>query len=61
MDEEENVFGDCQNNNDDSDEGKDGNSSNDTIFVDNLVWEDIDDGIVIPVIPDRYCGPHGLK
>ena len=25
------------------------------------MWEDIDDDIVIPDIPNHYCGPHGLK
>ena len=61
MDKEENSFGYFQNNNDDSDKYKDGNSGDDTIFVDNLVWEDIEDGLVIPYILDHYCGPHGLK
>ena len=61
MDEEDDAFKDCQKNNDDSDEGEDGSSDNDTIFVDNLVWEDIADGLVIPYIPDHYRDPHGLK
>ena len=59
--EEDNAFGYCQNNNDDSDEDKDWNSGNDTIFVDNLVWEDIDDDIFILDISDHYCGPPGFK
>ena len=61
MYEEENEFGYCQNNNDDSDKEKYGNTGNDTIFVDNLVWEDIDNDIVITDIPDHYYGPNGLK
>ena len=61
LDEEENLFGDFQNNYYDSDKDKDGNYGDDTIFVDNLVWEDIDNYLVIPYIPDHYCGPHGFK
>ena len=61
MDEEENSFGYCQNNNNDSDKYKDGNYGDDTIFVDNLMWEDIDNNLVIPDIPDHYCGSHGFK
>ena len=61
MDEEKNDFGDFQNNNYDSDKDKDGNSGDDTIFVENSVWEDIDDDIVISDITDNYCGPHGFK
>ena len=52
MDEEDNAFEDFQNNNYDSDKYEDRNAGNDTIFVDNLVWEDIDYDIVIPDIPD---------
>ena len=61
MDEEDNAFGYFQNNNNDSDRYEDGNSGNDIIIVENLVWENIDDDIVIPDIPDHYCGPRGLK
>ena len=61
LDREDNAFVDFQNNNHDSDKYKDGNSGDDTIFVDNLVWEDIANYIVIPDISDHYCGPHGFK
>ena len=61
MDKEDNSFVDFQNNNDDSDKYKDGNAGDDTIFVDNLVWEDIENDLAIPDIPDHYCGPHGFK
>ena len=61
LDEADNAFGDCQNNNDDSDEDEDGNSGNDTIFVDNLVWEDIGYYLVTPYILDHYCGLHVFK
>ena len=61
MYEEENEFGYFQKNNDDSDKEKYGNTGNDTIFVDNLVWEDIDNDIVITDIPDYYYGTNGLK
>ena len=33
----------------------------DTIFVDSLVWEDIDDDLVMPYISNHYCVPHGFK
>ena len=59
--EEYNAFGDFQNNNDDSDEDEDGNSGHDNIFVGNLVWEDIDNDLVMLYIPEHYCGTHGLK
>ena len=49
------------NNDDNSDEDEDGNEGDDTIFVENLVWEDIGNDIVIPYIPDHYCGLHGLE
>ena len=58
LDEEDNAFVYFQNNNDDSEKYKDGNNVDDNIFVDNLVWEDIDNDIVIPDISDHYCGPH---
>ena len=58
---EEKAFGDFHNNDYDVDKDEDGNYGDDTIFVEKLVWEDIDDDIVIPYIPDHYCGPHGLK
>ena len=61
MDKEDNAFGDCQNNNDNSDKYKEINARDDNIFVDNLVWEDIDNNLVIPDISDHYCGPHGCK
>ena len=61
MYEEENEFGYFQNNNDDSDKEKYGNTGNDTIFVDNLMWEDIDNDIFIPGIPYHYCGANGLE
>ena len=61
MDEEKNDFGDFQNNNYDSDKDKDGNSGDDTIFVENFVWEDIDDDLVISDITANYCGPNVLK
>ena len=56
---EDNAFGYCQNNNDDSD--IDGNSGDDNIYVDNLVWEYIDNTLFIPYISDHYCGPCGFK
>ena len=40
---------------------KEGNYSDDNIYVDNLVWEDIDNNIVIKDISYHYCGPHGFK
>ena len=61
MDKEDNSFVDFQNNNDDSDKYKYGNAGDDTIFVDNLVWEDIENDLAIPDIPDHYCGPNGFK
>ena len=61
LDEKEHAFDDCQNNKDDSDEEKDVNAGNDTIFVDNLVWEDIDNDLVIPDMPYHYCVMHGFK
>ena len=61
LDEEDNDFVDCQNNNDDSDKYKDGNAGDDTIYVDNLMWEDIDNALIIQDISDHYCGPHGFK
>ena len=50
MEKEYNAFVDFQNNNDNSDEDEDRNAGNDTIFVKNLVWEDINDDVVIPDI-----------
>ena len=61
LDREDNAFGDFQNNNYDSDKYKDGNAGDDTIFVDNLVWEDIKNDHVIPDISDNYYGPPGFK
>ena len=61
MDEDYNAFGDFQNNDDDSDKDKYGNSGDDRIFVDNLVWEDIYGDITIPDLPYHYCSTHGLK
>ena len=61
MDEWDNAFGDCQNNSYDSGKDEDRNSGDDNICGDNLVWEDIDNDLVIPDIPDHYFGPHGLK
>ena len=61
MDEEDNTFGYFKKNDDDSYEDKDGNAGHDTIFFVNLVWEDIGDDIIIPEIPDHYCGPNCLK
>ena len=61
MDEEDNAFGYFQNNDGNSDKGKDVNSGGDDILVETLVWEDIDDNIVIIDIPDNYCGPCSLK
>ena len=61
MDKEDNAFGDFQNNNDDSDEDEDGNSSDYTIFVDNLVWGGIDNDLVISDISDHYCGTNCFK
>ena len=58
---EDNGFVDCHNNNDDSYKYKDGNAGDDTIYVDNLVQEDIDNTIVIQDILDHHYGPHGFK
>ena len=54
-------FGDFHNNHEDSDKDEDVNSGNDTIFVENLVWEDIDGGIFMQNIPDHYCVTYGFK
>ena len=61
LDEEDNIFEYCQNNDDDSDKEKYINYGDDTVFGKKLVWEDIYNDLVIPDIPDHYCGPHGLK
>ena len=61
MGEEDNASGYFQKNNDDRHEDKDENSGDDTIFVDNLVWENTDNDIVIQDIPYHYCGPFGLN
>ena len=61
LDEEDNIFEYCQNNDDDSDKEKYVNYGDDTVFGKKLVWEDIYNDLVIPDIPDHYCGPHGLK
>ena len=58
---EDNDFVDFHNNNDDSYKYKDGNAGDDTIYVDNLVQEDIDNTIVIQDILDHHYGPHGFK
>ena len=57
----DNSFGDFQNNNDDRDKDKDVNAGYDTIYVDNLVGEYIDNNLVIQDISDHYCGPPGFK
>ena len=61
LDEEDNAFGYFQKNSDNIDKDKDRNAGDDTIFFENLVWEDIGNYLVIPDIPDNYCGTHGLK
>ena len=50
LDEEGNEFGDCHNNNDDIDKDEGINAGYDTVVVENLVWEDIDNDLVIPDI-----------
>ena len=61
MYEEENAFGYCQNNDADSDKDKYGNAGDDTIIVDNLVWEDTENDLVIPDILYHYCSKNYFK
>ena len=61
LDKEYNAFVYFQKNNYDSDEYKYVNDGYDNIFVDNLVWEDIDGNIFVLDIPYHYCGTKGFK
>ena len=61
LNEKENAFGYCQNNNNECEKDKDGNASDDDICVDNLTWGDIGKDFFITDIPDHYCDPHGFK
>ena len=61
LDEEDNACVDFQNNNVESEKYEEGNAGDDKKFVDNLVWEDIGNNIVILYIIYHYCGPHGFQ